>query len=93
MPHWKKDLSHRARVNEMRTLGLDVIDTSWSRGKLLDCIVRHRGTGRAMYVEIKNSSKGKLTPDETAFINARPEACRVVASQADVLAVWAELRK
>jgi hypothetical protein len=92
LPHWKKDRSHDSRIAEMRTLGLDVIDTSWSRGKLLDCIVRHRGTGRAMYVEIKNSIKGKLTPDETAFVNARPEACRVVASQADALALWAELR-
>ena len=85
-------MTHNARVLEMRQLGLDVVDTSWSQGRMLDCSVRHRGTGRQVYVEIKNSWKDKLTDAEIKFRSGRLEACRVITCRQDVIALWEELR-
>jgi hypothetical protein len=94
MPRYcKKDMSHNARAAEMRTLGLHVEDTTQAGGALLDMSVRHRGTGRQFYVEVKNNVKGTPTKLAREFIASNPEACFVVRSQADVIALWDLLRR
>jgi len=88
----KKDTTHTERVREMRQLGLDVIDTSWSQGRLLDCIAQHRGTGKAVFVEINNDARGKLTTSEAEFTRQHAH-CFIVRTREDVVALWEELRR
>jgi hypothetical protein len=77
----------------MKRLGLHVEDTTPAGGALLDLSVRHPGTGRQFYVDIKNDARGKLTPLAQKMFNEHPEACRDIRSWEDVLALWEELRR
>ena len=89
----KKDETQDERILDMLSLGLDVVPTHWSAGKLLDCVVGHPATLKRVFVEIKNNDKAKYTDDEIKFMSAHPGQFRTVRSKHDVRALWEELRR
>lgn len=68
---YKKDTNHNLIANLFRQYGYIVIDTSWSRGKLLDFIA-YKLHGELWFIEVKNGNK-KLTEDECCFIGKHKE--------------------
>lgn len=74
----KKDLNHNLISGAFRRMGWDVIDTSGSRGALLDLIVSRPKRQVSLFVEVKNGPKYKLTQSEIDFIRLHPEQSYVV---------------
>lgn len=78
---YKKDNNHNTIAKLFQQYGYIVIDTSWSRGKLLDFIAYKR-TGEVEFVEVKNGKK-TLTGDEEKFIRNHSERSVVLRSVDD----------
>jgi hypothetical protein len=78
---YKRDNNHDTIAALFRAYGYIVIDTSWSRGKLLDFIAyRPCNASDLWFVEVK-SKYGKITPDEEKFIAAHPERSVVLHNE------------
>lgn len=66
MSLYKKDKNHCDVMRVFQQFGFDCIDTSWSRGRLLDFIAVKR-YGECWFVEVKDGKK-KTTEMEDKFI-------------------------
>lgn len=75
----RKDLYHNRIAAILIQAGWDVIDTSWSRGKLLDMIACKPRQHIAFFIEVKTGNK-QLTTDEENFIGSHREQCVVIRS-------------
>lgn len=75
---YSKDTNHNSIAKLFMQFGWIVIDTSWSRGKLLDFFA-YKVFGDFYFVEIKNGNK-KLTDCEVDFIRQHPERSIVLTS-------------
>jgi len=87
---YKKDTNHNAIAYLFQSYGYIVIDTSWSRGKLLDFIAYKR-TGEVWFVEVKNGAKKKLTDDEMLFFSNHPERSISIHSTDEARSVLAHI--
>lgn len=67
----KRDANHGRIRDGLRDCGYEVEDTGDLGNGMSDLIVKHRGTGRVRFVEIKDPSqppsKRGLTPDEKRY--------------------------
>jgi len=79
----KKDNNQDSIVRIFEQFGFTVIDTHWSRGRLLDIIVYKR-YGEVWFVEIKNGLK-KLTDCEADFIMVHTARCVVIRSEEEAI--------
>jgi Holliday junction resolvase-like predicted endonuclease len=79
MIQYKKDLYHNRIAAILIQAGWSVIDTSWSRGRLLDMIACKPRQRVAWFIEVKTGNK-PFTPDESKFIDAHREQCAVIRS-------------
>lgn len=75
---YKKDKNHESIEFLFQQYGYITIDTSWSRGKLLDFIA-YKLNGKCWFIEVKNGKK-PLTKDEEIFISKHPERSVVLRS-------------
>jgi hypothetical protein len=80
---YKKDANHEQIADIYRWYCPVVIDTSWSRGRLLDLIVIDKND-KVRFVEIKNGNE-KLTKSEKKFIEKYGMHCRVIRSLNEAL--------
>lgn len=78
MYNCKKDANHNLIADVFMQAGWYVIDTSWSKGKLLDLIVYKR-KGQFWFVEVKVGNK-PLTDAEKKFIQDNSFRCVVIRS-------------
>jgi Holliday junction resolvase len=87
----KKDNNHNEIEKQWEAYGWITIDTSGSRGKLLDFIAYKR-SGEVYFVEVKN---GNATPTkcEKKFIAKHPERSVVVHNVKENLAVLASIER
>jgi hypothetical protein len=72
----KKDKNHKHIADTLRRCGWIVLDTSWSRGKLLD-LIAYRPGPNVRFIEVKGKGKN-ITDCEREFILDHPECSRVV---------------
>lgn len=87
---YKKDHNHNLISDIFKSFGWTVIDTSWSRGRLLDIII-YKSRREFWFVEIKNGKK-TLTPAEVWFFNKHMERSILMRS-AEEAKSWCENRQ
>jgi hypothetical protein len=76
----KLDKNHNTIASMIESVRLVWIDTSWSRGRLLDGIAQNPINRAAVFIEIKNGPKDKLTESEEQFIKKHLGRCMVIWS-------------
>lgn len=87
---YKKDRNHNNIADQWKRFGWIVIDTSWSRGKMLDFIAYKLNESGVYFIEVKDGKK-PLTDDEKKFIEKHPERSIVVRSAEESMAILAAL--
>lgn len=75
---YKKDLNHDEIEGLFNQFGWITVDTSWSKGKLLDFIA-YKIYGDFWFVEVKNGNK-PLTKDEIKFFHKHSERSVLIRS-------------
>jgi Holliday junction resolvase-like predicted endonuclease len=91
MSLYKKDNNHAAIAALFSSYGYTIIDTSWSRGKMLDFIAYRPHNGSDLwFVEVK-SKYNKLTPDEEKFIAANKERSVVLHNKTETICFLAHV--
>jgi hypothetical protein len=85
----KKDTIHNDCAGIFLAFGWTVIDTSASKGKLLDMII-YKSRKEFWFVEIKSGNK-KLTFEESKFFSRHMDRCVLVKSVKDA-ETWCRIR-
>jgi 3'-phosphoadenosine 5'-phosphosulfate sulfotransferase (PAPS reductase)/FAD synthetase len=87
---FKKDNNHNEIVKQWQTFGFITIDTSWSRGKMLDFIAYKMNEIGVWFIEVKNG-KEPLTILEKEFIAKHPERSIVIRSKDENMSIIASI--
>jgi hypothetical protein len=88
---YRKDTFHNRIAAILIQAGWTVIDTSWSRGRLLDMIIYKPRQKEFWFVEIKTGNR-PLTDKEKDFTAQHWQRC-VVFNGIDAAMVWCGMKR